>query len=177
MYLSEEASSETLLRDTSHADILHFACHSSLEDDNLERSGIELADRRLTVLDITARLRVSGTQLIYLSSCDSAQTSLERPEELGAIARAFFVAGARSMIASLWAVDDDASALFADRFYRYCLNDNMALSFAFRQAMLDVQRADPDPVKWAPFVLIGAWHTQIAGAPGERGSGQSASRD
>src|SRR5205814_1939276 len=89
-------------------------------------------------------LDLTGTELVVLSACE---TSVGRPshgEGLLGLQRAFEVAGARSLISSLWKVDDDATAAFMAVFYANLWTRRLPGPEAFRQAQLTMRRGyDP----------------------------------
>ena len=147
--------------------IVHFATHGILNDQNPDLSGIVLSlvdeqgqdqDGFLTLRDIyNLDLPV---HLVVLSAC---QTGIGRPvrgEGLIGLTRGFMYAGARSVVVSLWRVNDEATAELMKRFYRHMLGkDKLPAAAALRQAQLEMQ-ADKvwhDPYYWAGFILQGDW--------------------
>jgi len=90
------ATAARVLEKAPTASILHFACHTQLDSENFPRSGMDLADQRLTVQDMMALLDLQQTALVFLSSCDGARRKPVRMDELLAVARAFLYAGAPS---------------------------------------------------------------------------------
>ena len=83
-----------------------------------------------------------------------------RGEGLIGLTRGFMYAGARSVVVSLWRVNDEATAELMKRFYRHMLGkDKLPAAAALRQAQLEMQ-ADKvwhDPYYWAGFILQGDW--------------------
>jgi CHAT domain-containing protein len=153
-----EAKTDRMFQWAPVSGVIHCAAHSGLDAVDFLRSGIELADRRLTVMDVTARLELKEALLVYLSSCDSAQARPGRTDELMALVRAFFYAGTPSALATLWAVRDGPAATFADLFYSYWLKQRLPLATAYQAAMVVTRQEHfSDPLDWAPFVLMGAW--------------------
>lgn len=123
-------------------------------------------------------LQLAGTELVVLSACETGLGSTAGGEGLLGLQQAFQVAGARSVIATLWAVDDRHSAELMDRFYSSLLNSDPALRAptrldALRDAQLAMLRnersgrggedvdaapaAPLDPRHWAGWVLSGDW--------------------
>jgi CHAT domain-containing protein len=97
-----------------------------------------------------------SADLVTLSAC---QTGLGRisGEGVMGLSRAFFVAGARSVLVSLWSVSDEATERLMTAFYRHYVN-GMSKAAALQEAMREV-RALPsfsNPRYWAPFILLGA---------------------
>ena len=107
----------------------------------------------MKIADVQAvRLRA---RLVVLSCCHRAQGKVTAEGVVG-IVRAFLGAGARSVLVSLWAIDDEATMVFMKNFYKY-LKDGCSASVALNQAMRYLRESEKFcAVKyWAPFVLIG----------------------
>ncbi|CAH3031120.1 unnamed protein product [Pocillopora meandrina] len=102
------------------------------------------------VLDIRIRAR-----LVVLSCCHSGRGEIKAEGVVG-IARAFLGAGARSVLVSLWAIDDEATLVFMKHFYEELVTGKLA-SEALNQAMKSMKESEEfsDVKYWAPFVLIG----------------------
>ncbi|HSN87768.1 MAG TPA: CHAT domain-containing protein, partial [Thermoanaerobaculia bacterium] len=138
--------------------LLHFATHARTFDIDPDSSFVLLApgspkeDGSLHVREI-ARLPLAG-RTVVLSSCESAAGEILRGEGVMGLARAFFQAGAHTVVASLWPLrDDDGAALF-DRFYRH-LADGRTVSAALRAAQQD-RIGDGAPAEaWAGVVVLG----------------------
>ena len=111
------------------------------------------ADYMLTMDDVQAvNLRA---KLVVLSCCHSGKGKVAAEGVVG-IARAFIGAGARSVLVSLWAIDDEATKEIMRSFYQH-LRDGENASVALNQAMKCLRNSEKfSAVKyWAPFVLIG----------------------
>ncbi|HSR68124.1 MAG TPA: CHAT domain-containing protein [Acidobacteriota bacterium] len=144
--------------------ILHLSTHAAIDTDYPERSRIlfspsseEPLQPRYLFLSEVLQLDLSGTDLVTLSACDTARGRELRGEGLLDFSRAFLIAGARSTVAGLWKVSDQAAALFMARFYAY-LMDGQSKAEALRQAKLNLLRSQGDyshPFYWAAFVLNG----------------------
>ena len=107
----------------------------------------------LTMSDIQAvRLRA---RLVVLSCCHSGRGEVKSEGVVG-IARAFLCAGARSVLVSLWAIDDEATMEFMKHFYQH-LAEGKSASVALHQAVKSLRESEQfrDLKYWAPFVLIG----------------------
>lgn len=107
----------------------------------------------LTCADI-AELRLRAS-LVVLSCCQSAQGDI-RAEGVVGIARSFLGAGARSVVVTLWAIDDDTTLSFMEFFYNY-LYQNLSVCEALQQSMILMQgnKELKSISKWAPFYVIG----------------------
>ena len=107
----------------------------------------------LKIADVQAvQLRA---RLVVLSCCHSGQGEIKAEGVVG-IARAFLGAGARSVLVSLWAIDDEATMLFMKIFYRH-LSKGKSASVSLHRAMKFLRESEKfSAVKyWASFVLIG----------------------
>ena len=102
------------------------------------------------VLNVQMRAR-----LVVLSCCHSARGEIKAEGVVG-IARAFLGAGARSVLVSLWAIDNEATMEFMKIFYQHLMKGESA-SAALNQAMKSMRESDEfsEVDYWAPFVLIG----------------------
>jgi CHAT domain-containing protein/predicted negative regulator of RcsB-dependent stress response len=146
---------------------IHFATHSILNDKHPELSGIVLSmvnergqpqDGFLTLRDIyNLDLPV---HLVVLSACRTGVGPSVRGEGLIGLTRGFMHAGAKSVVVSLWAVEDRATSELMTHFYRYMLRQNKPPSEALRLAKLEMMGPSsqrPRPYFWAGFVLQGDW--------------------
>ncbi|HEX6864154.1 MAG TPA: CHAT domain-containing protein, partial [Thermoanaerobaculia bacterium] len=144
--------------------ILHFATHAVLDPDRPERSGIALStiDGRGRPRDGLLRAHeIYGlhlpADLVVLSACETALGREVRGEGLIGLTQAFFHAGARRVLVSLWPVDDQATAALMHRFYSGLFTDGLSPAAALRQAQ-DSLRREPrwsSPSYWAGFMLQG----------------------
>lgn len=147
--------------------ILHFAVHSVIDDENPALSGIVLSlysssgekrDGFLRVEDIL-NLEISS-DLVVLSSCRSA-TGVESgvSEGLATLAKAFFYAGGGRVAATLWKVDDAATAQFMSLFYTAMFRSHLAPCAALGAAQRAMEKDErfSDPYYWSGFVLQGEW--------------------
>jgi CHAT domain-containing protein/tetratricopeptide (TPR) repeat protein len=159
------ASREGLLA-PSRARILHVASHGVIDAEHPELSGLALSmvDAQGATRDGFVRLRDLyqldlAAELVVLSGCRTALGRELRSEGLVGLTRGFFYAGAPRVVASLWQVQDQATAELMPRFYRAMLTEGLRPAAALRRAQLEVraQRRWRDPYHWAAFVLQGEW--------------------
>ena len=158
--VGKNASKEKVLSGLSSVSLVHIAAHGCPDtggiilSPNLASSdNPEEKDFLLTMADVLeAQLHA---KLVVLSCCYSGQGAIKAEGVVG-IARAFLGAGARSVIASLWAINDDATMEFMGHFYEHLVAGKSA-SKSLHQAMKTLRESGKfDAVKyWAPFVLIG----------------------
>jgi CHAT domain-containing protein len=110
------------------------------------------------ILEERFHLDTSTTRLVTLSACESHLGGFDPGAVYSSLSRAFIKAGVPAVVASLWKVDDDATRVLMDIFYRE-LAKGSSCAEALRQAQRTM-RARPEyaqPFFWAPFVLMGDW--------------------
>lgn len=100
-----------------------------------------------------------NADLVVLSACQTGLGKESRGEGLVGLTRGFMYAGAPRVVASLWQVDDLATAELMKRFYRGMLRDGLRPAAALRAAQLELsqQRRWAAPYFWAAFTLQGEW--------------------
>jgi len=146
--------------------VVHFATHGLINDQHPELSGIVLSlfdsegrsqDGFLRLHDIY-NLRLPA-DLVVLSACSTGLGKDIRGEGLIGLTRGFMYAGASGVIASLWKVDDVATAELMKRFYTAMLKDNLRPAAALRRAKMEMwrQKRWQAPFYWAAFELQGEW--------------------
>jgi CHAT domain-containing protein/uncharacterized protein HemY len=146
--------------------IVHFATHAILNASHPQLSGLllSLVDEQgepkdgFLSLNEVYNLNLSA-DLVVLSACQTAMGKEMRGEGLIGLTRGFMYAGARRVVASLWRVDDAATAELVKRFYHAMLKDGKPPSAALRTAQLEMSRRKlwNSPFFWAGFVLQGEW--------------------
>jgi CHAT domain-containing protein len=140
--------------------IVHIASHGVFGGSASE-SFIMAYDDLLTLDDLQAVLRSEKFQnnpieLLSLSACETAEGDDRSP--LG-ISGAAIKARARSVLGTLWPVNDRAATMVMERFYTGLQSGTMSKAEALRRARLAVLRTEgfARPFYWAPFILIGSW--------------------
>jgi CHAT domain-containing protein/tetratricopeptide (TPR) repeat protein len=131
--------------------LLHIAAHSRLREDAPIFSALQLGDEMLSVEECY-ELPLAGTELVTLSACTTA-TGLDTGGSLLAFQSAFFIAGARQVINSLWLIDDQATAGWMGRFYQL-LAAGLPPPAALRRTQRDLLAAPTSdhPAIWAAFI-------------------------
>jgi CHAT domain-containing protein len=150
-----ETALKTLAPDYS---ILHLAAHGELNVANPLFSRILLVpdDHNDGVLEVHEiyELELDRTELVVLSACDTQLGQLSRGDDLIGLTRAFMYAGAPSVIASLWKVNDQVTRDFMVAFY-FFLKHSPTKADALRAAQRLIRKKYPHPYYWAAFVLTG----------------------
>ncbi|XP_066024753.1 tetratricopeptide repeat protein 28-like isoform X2 [Pocillopora verrucosa] len=157
-----EATKREVLKRLSSVSLVHFAAHGCMETGEIALTPdpdltstvpTRKEDYILTIRDVSnVQLRA---KLVVLSCCHSGRGEIKAEGVVG-IARAFMGAGARSVVVSLWAIDDKATLEFMKCFYRH-LAESEPASESLNLAMRSLKESDQfrDIKHWAPFLLIG----------------------
>jgi CHAT domain-containing protein len=135
---------------------VHFACHASFSPDVPLNSGLLLRkddrnDGLLTAGELYA-IRMDA-DLVTLSACETGVGDIRSGDDVIGLTRGFLYAGTRSILASLWQVDDEATAELMTSFYGHLAGGDKRK--ALGEAQLEVRRKKPHPYYWAAFELIG----------------------
>jgi CHAT domain-containing protein/Tfp pilus assembly protein PilF len=156
-----EAEALAIGRDVRY---VHFATHGLLDGRSPLDSALVMAppgagpaadDGMLRAWEVRDRLRLDA-DLVALSACDSGLGREATGEGLIGLARAFQHAGARSVLASLWAISDRSTAPFMESFYQR-LRAGAERDRALQEAQAASARQGVHPYHWAAFQLSGDW--------------------
>ncbi|QEY31504.1 CHAT domain-containing protein [Synechococcus sp. RSCCF101] len=166
---AEATAARLLALDPARFPVLHFATHACVNARRPDFSGIVLAAERSPagvadpavdflylqeILDLEL-----DSELVVLSACDTALGRQLEGEGPLSLSRAFMLAGARTVLSSLWSVDDRSTAALMAAFYRHWIDAGLPLDAALRQAQLELMRTPRwrAPYHWAAFHLHGRW--------------------
>ena len=161
--LNEDFTTESLQQKIEFSDypIVHIATHgqfsSSIEDTFIvawnDLIDIERLDR---ILQTRNPHRENAIELLVLSACETATGDKRAALGLAGMA---VRAGARSTLATLWSVNDRATAKLMSHFYHQLSDKHLAKADAVRQAQLSLlhSRGYEHPFYWASYVLLGNW--------------------
>ena len=149
-----DADAPSLRAFSPHADVLHLACHGEFRSDNPMFSALHLADGPFTVQDAESLQLRQG--IVVLSACETGVAAYSRGDEMIGLVRAFMLAGAARVVASMWPVDDAVTVKFMTAFYA-SLRSGKQPSRALRDAQLQLMATYPHPFHWAAFTLYGGW--------------------
>ncbi len=174
-----EASTTLHTADLANYDLLHFAVHTRVDDQNPWQSAIELhpsamsqgagatsgaledgvAEEPRMPTDLRASEIASlnlPVELVVLSSCGSATGRIISGEGVLGLSSAFLSAGAPAVVATLWPVDDAATVRFMESFYQALSeHEDVAAALARAQRRMRADPATAHPFFWAGFILVG----------------------
>lgn len=164
IYLREDATEERAKNLPQGYDMLHFATHGNLDYRRIENSWLTLApapdgteDGRLTLEEVWGISNLADCRLVTLSACNTAVS--EEVVEGWPInpANAFLQVGVPRVVATLWQVDDAATAMLMRAFYGNLRTHGTAEALKLAQLSLASTEQYSSPYFWAPFVLLGDW--------------------
>ncbi len=159
--IGRQAKKDEVLSRLSSVALVHIAAHGRMETGEIalapnitRKSQIPVEEDFLLTMKDVMSVQIRA-RLVVLSCCHSGRGEIKAEGVVG-IARAFLGAGARSVLVSLWAIDDEATLEFMKSFYSH-LAEGRSASESLNQAMKCMRESDDfNEVKyWAPFVLIG----------------------
>lgn len=157
-FVDDAATESAFVGSAADFSILHLAAHAELDSISPLFSRILLApdatnDGSLQVQEIYD-LALKNAGLVVLSACNTQLGLHSSGDDIIGLNRAFIYAGAPTVIASLWSVDDVATSIFMKSFYTH-LKEGMGKAAALRAAQSEVRVQYPHPYYWAAFVLTG----------------------
>jgi len=156
LLLRGQASETTIKTMGTQYSMLHIASHGIFDTKTPLQSALMLArddanDGKLTVGELYG-LRLNA-DLVTLSACETGLGRINSGDDVVGLTRGFLYAGTRSVVASLWQVDDEATSQLMMQFY-----DNLSSkpkNEALRAAQLEVRKKYPHPYYWSAFYLTG----------------------
>ena len=157
----KEATKAQVLKKLSSVALVHIAAHGRMETGEIvlapnrtRESQIPVEEDFLLTMSDVMRVQMRAG-LVVLSCCHSGRGEIKAEGVVG-IARAFLGAGARSVLVSLWAIDDEATLEFMKSFYLH-LAEGRSASESLNRAMTCLRESKrfSEVKHWAPFVLIG----------------------
>lgn len=166
--VGENATRELLLKQLEEYAIVHIATHAMADDEDprktflvLRETGSELSLCGETYPDMTALYmnellhhRIAA-EMVVLAACQTGIGKYHHGEGLSSLARSFALAGANSVVASLWSVDDRSTRMMMPRFYHY-LQEGDPKDIALQKAKIDVLEGGMGaPVYWSSFIVMG----------------------
>jgi CHAT domain-containing protein/Tfp pilus assembly protein PilF len=146
--------------DSGKYSVIHIATHGNFSS-NLDNTYILIWNKLLKVKDLDQLFKTNTNQqdaqpiqLLVLSACETATGDKRATLGLSGIA---IRGGARSTLATLWAIDDDSTAEFMGQFYQELRLHKFNKAKALQQAQIRMLKDGEPPLTWAAYILIGNW--------------------
>ena len=165
-WIGQSAVKDSLIKHMREFDILHFAVHGVPSSVDPSLFALQLApgksdDGRLFIHDVFGLDLTRRNPIVILSACETGvgqeyQSGISPGGEVASLHRAFLFAGARTVVSTLWKVDDRGSLVFMDLFYRALQREQNSV-IALQQAQ-QAMRAQPEfrhPFYWAAYIVTG----------------------
>ena len=178
IFIGEEATKSLFVEQAEAYQLLHLATHGKSDSDLGDYSFLAFTDNP-TVDKTNALLYAKdiynlsiNADLVVLSACETGKGELARGEGVVSLARAFFYSGAKSVVRTLWSINDASTKNIIHSFYQN-LHQGLPKGTALRKAKLEyIEKADdPNPFFWAAFTLTGQCdHSELFAASESIGS-------
>lgn len=157
----DDAQYSSLVKLGPGAAAIHFGGHAIGDVTGLEPASILLREggrsRRVRVREIAA-MRLQRTSVVVLAGCSTGQGERRGPEGVISVANGFLAAGAPSVVATLWPIDDGAAATLFPRLHEY-LSRGVTPARALREVQLEAIRERQPASAWAALFVTGSGTT------------------
>ncbi|KAH9474305.1 hypothetical protein JR316_0012763 [Psilocybe cubensis] len=159
--MGQEATPDIVLSALKEHSWAHLACHGNLGEYNqLFRTHFELSGGKLTLLDLI-RAKLPNAELAFLSACHSAAGGILTPDESIHLSAALQFCGFRSVVGTLWEMEDGDGPTIARAFYEYMYRNGEKADFrdsaeALYSAIRTMRKNKIPPERWIMFVHTGA---------------------
>ncbi|KAG8814365.1 hypothetical protein FRC19_001801, partial [Serendipita sp. 401] len=159
--LRKAATKERVMNAMKECNWLHLACHGTQNARDPTKSALLLHGGKLTLEEII-RLKLPHAEFAFLSACQTMMGDEELSDEAVHIAGAMSLAGYRSVVATMWSIEDALAPKVADAFYAHLLRDGerpdnrrAAEALHFSVKKLREEEKDIKMLSWLPFVHLG----------------------
>jgi len=159
LYIDTQATVAKLLKSYTQADIIHIASHASADTGANANPRIEMYDGSYFTSELYAT-PLPKINLVVLSACQTNQGNIDQSEGTLSLARGFYYAGAKNIVASLWKVDDKSTADIVQQFYGNSNGHDYAAKLCnAKKWYLDKKRSSGKtaPFYWAAMMHIGGF--------------------
>ena len=164
VYLQDEATEDRAKFAPEEFNVLHFATHGNLDYEDFSKSYLTMAgnkgkneDGMLTLEELWGMEVMSHLNIVVLSACQTAVTKGSDESSPVSPASGFLQNGVKSVIASLWKVDDEATAILMNDFYKNMKTMDTVDAMRLAQSKLAGNPKFNHPYYWGAMVLIGDW--------------------
>ncbi len=158
LFKGKDVTKENFKEFGGKAEVLPLATHGEWDINNSLNNYLQMSGRERLAQEEIFDMSLENTSIVTLSACNTAMADRVEAGYVASLAEAFWLAGSRSVVATLWAVNDDSTAELMSSFYR-SLKDGSSKA----EALIGAQRKVRDtpgyehPYYWAGFVLFGDW--------------------
>ena len=151
VFIGDEATIANFESNLTESDIVHIACHGEFRTDNPMYSNLRLADGRITANDI-AQFSIPA-RLVTLSACETGINKVTAGDEILGLARGFLKSGTKSLLLSLWRVNDISTHDLMKKFYNV-FSEGHSPEESLRKTQLSFIGEGQNPFYWAAFYVI-----------------------
>lgn len=155
-YVDANASKQVFVEDVKNYKIIHLATHACVDEINPKNNKIYFSEDYLSSHDLF-NLEINA-ELSVLSACNTGDGALVKGEGVMSLSRGFIQAGCKSVLMSLWSVEDCSTSDIMENYYSYLQKGekkNKALQSAKLDFIKNSTKLSSHPFYWAPFVQIG----------------------
>ncbi|KAI0032184.1 CHAT domain-containing protein [Vararia minispora EC-137] len=155
------ATRKAVLESIKNHEWVHLACHGLQDSENPMKSAFMLDDGDLELLDIM-REPLPHARLAVLSACQTATGDERYSDEAVHLAAGMLMAGFKSVVGTMWSINDDDAPVIAENLYEHLVNnmdsnsDHSAYALHNAVAKLREQIGENEFMRWLPFVHVGA---------------------
>ena len=139
---------------------IHLACHGIQDSARPTDSAFHLIDGPLPLKEIMKR-SFAHTELAFLYACQTAKGDSKLPEEAIHLAAGMMMAGYRSVVATMWSIQDNDAPIIAEKFYEYLIDeadgDSGRAAYALHSAVSHLRKTKGEVnfASWVPYVHLG----------------------
>ncbi|EIN06799.1 hypothetical protein PUNSTDRAFT_136629 [Punctularia strigosozonata HHB-11173 SS5] len=153
-------TAQALLQELPQASLLHLACHGYQDPENPLKSGFVMKDKLLTIESLMP-VPLPHAFMAFLSACETAKGDTNQPDQAVHLAAALLFAGFKSVIATLWSMEDADGPMVAAAVYEDIFSgdseyiDPDVIPYALDAAVRRLRADHPEPSRWAPYIHLG----------------------
>lgn len=164
VFLREEATEDRAKYADEKYNVMHFATHGNLDYEDFSQSFLTMAgnpskseDGKLTLEELWGMDVMTHLNIVVLSACQTAVTKGSNESSAVSPASGFLQNGVKSVVATLWKVDDEATSLLISDFYKNLKTMEAVDALRSAQVTLASNKKFSHPYYWAAVVLLGDW--------------------
>jgi CHAT domain-containing protein len=162
VWVQDEATEERAKYAPEEFNVMHFATHGNLDYEDFSQSYLTMAgskgeDGKLTLEELWGMEVMSHLNIVVLSACQTAVTKGSDESSPVSPASGFLQNGVKSVVATLWKVDDEATSILMNDFYKHIQTMDAVDAMRIAQSNLASIPKFNHPYYWGAMVLIGDW--------------------